>query len=426
MPHLVIPVVAVMAFITATTVVSPAATQGTPALTTRFDSTKDTIFARIQAAVPTRMHRGVLELSIAPAADDTTLFTLVDAFAVDRAGRFWVFDRPSATIFLFGADGKLIRRIGRRGFGPGEMQRSNGGAALLGDRYAMWDPVTARINWFSSEGAFERSSTLPRGWQAFRSVSTDKSGALFVALPLSKEPARLFSSRGLVRVRTDGVLADSLAPPDLRVPDPYYYVAGTSRNGLPEATYASSFAVGTGWVWHADGFFASIDQLRGRIVFSRRSGKPIVIERALPPVRLVAGERRDEEASITWGMRRADPAWKWTGPPVPETKPALGGLFAARDGRMWIQVALAGEQIPEAELPGRQPNGPPIRRFRSPVAWEVFAADGSFLARVALPPDVTFMEADGNTVWALGRDEDDLPALRRYRVEPPLPVVGGK
>lgn len=31
------------------------------------------------------------------------------------------------------------------------------------------------------------------------------------------------------------------------------------------------------------------------------------------------------------------------------------------------------------------------------------------------------MEADGNQVWALVRNADDLPALTRFRIEPALP-----
>jgi hypothetical protein len=174
-------------------------------------------------------------------------------------------------------------------------------------------------------------------------------------------------------------------------------------------------------VWHADGYFATVDGSRSRIVLSRRNAKPVVIERRLPPVPIPADERADDEAFITYGLRMTVPDWKWTGPPVPDTKPPLGAALAARDGRIWVRVATPSERIPDRELPERRPNGPPQYRFRSSIEYEVYASDGTFLARVAFPKGTQLMEAEGNTVWALGRDDDDLPAVRRYRVAPVIP-----
>jgi len=54
------------------------------------------------------------------------------------------------------------------------------------------------------------------------------------------------------------------------------------------------------------------------------------------------------------------------------------------------------------------------------VVYEVFAPDGRFLGRVEFPPRATLMEADGDLVWAIVRDADDLPAVTRWRVEPGL------
>ena len=113
--------------------------------------------------------------------------------------------------------------------------------------------------------------------------------------------------------------------------------------------------------------------------------------------------------------------WTWSGPAVPATKPSLVSAFASRDGRIWVRVATPSERIPESELPAHRPDAPPPYRFRAPIEYEVYASDGTFLARVALPRNTNLMEADGNTLWALGQDDDDLPAVRRYRIEPLLP-----
>jgi hypothetical protein len=119
-------------------------------------------------------------------------------------------------------------------------------------------------------------------------------------------------------------------------------------------------------------------------------------------------------------MRNTDPSWTWRGQPVPSEKAPLMSLFVSRDGRIWARVAVPSELIPEDEraIP-RVPNQP-VRRWRTPVVWEVFSADGAFVGRIAFPPRTTLMEADGNAVWALVRDSLDLPGAARFRIDPPL------
>jgi len=392
--------------------------QSTPALATKFDSTRDTIFARVAgSAAPARMHRLVQELSIAPGADDITLFTRVNGFKVDRAGRFWVFDQSTSTIFLFGNDGKLVKRIGRKGGGPGELDTDNGSVVLAGDRFAVWDARNARINWYAADGAFDKSALVSKGFYTFGGLVTDQSGAVFIKLPVSRTANGRIGALGLIRVRPDGSFGDSLTPPSLNVSVPAY----TAVKGSASASYQSRNAASASWVWHADGYFVTVDGSRSRIVLSRRTAKPVVIERRLPSVPIPSDERADDEAFITYGLRMTVPDWKWSGPAVPDTKPSLGTAIAARDGRIWVRVATPSERIPDSELPERRPNGAPQYRFRSSIEYEVYASDGTFLGRVALPKGTQLMEADGNTVWALGRDADDLPAVRRYRVEPALP-----
>ena len=96
------------------------------------------------------------------------------------------------------------------------------------------------------------------------------------------------------------------------------------------------------------------------------------------------------------------------------------GLTVARDGTIWARVAMPSERIPDAELPPRRENSPPPRMYRSPAEYEVFVADGRFLGRVAMPPRTTVTTADGEFVWAITRDADDLPAVVRYRLSIPF------
>lgn len=390
--------------------------QGAPALATKFDTIGDTIFARVPGTTPpARILRLTQELSIAPGIDDTTLFTRVSDFTVDGAGRFWVFDQPSASFFIFGRDGKLVKKVGRKGGGPGEFESNNGAVILPGDKLAMWDARNGRITYVAQDGSFERSTLLSKGFYTFRGLVTDKSGSLYTKRMLK---AGSFASMGLIRLRADGTDADSIAPPDVHVTAPSWTVS----SGSGTATYSSRNAASASWYWHPDAYFVTIDGLRSRIILSRRGAKPIVVERRLPPVSISADEQADDRAAITFGLRQTQRDWKWTGASVPESKPALGAGMIGRDGRIWVRVATPSQRIPDSELPEQRPNASPPYRFRSPIEWEVFAANGTWLGRVAFPKDAQLMEADGNTVWALGKDDDDLPALKRFRIDPGLPA----
>lgn len=114
--------------------------------TTAVDSTGDTIVVRVTGDVSAeRVRKLVEELRIAPTLDDTSTFAEVFEFEVDAAGRMWVFDNASNRIFLFDAEGKLLRTVGRKGSGPGEFG-ANGGMVAVGDSgIALWDPECAHL-----------------------------------------------------------------------------------------------------------------------------------------------------------------------------------------------------------------------------------------------------------------------------------------
>lgn len=389
-------------------------------LETAFDSTADSIFARVEGDVPApALRRLVAEVRIAPTLDDTSLFSDVFEFEVDAANRFWVYDRPANRVFLFGADGALIRRIGRQGAGPGEFAQGNGMIALPDTGIAVWDSRNARISFFDAAGDFRASWITPSGFSTSNGLYTDRARAFYLKRPVT--PPReheILGRMGLVRLRDDGSLGDSLVPPDIPVKLETYLAVSKDGNG--RSSTSTAFAPRFFWDWHPDGYFIAAHGGHYEIVVGRKAGKAITIRRTLPPVSVLDEERSDEQERITWNMRQTDPGWTWSGAPVPQAKAPLTALFVSRDGRIWAQVATPSERIPDEELEPRREKGPPVRRFRAPTVYEVFADDGRFLGRIPFPARTTLVQADGDYVWAITRDEDDLPAVVRYRVEPGL------
>lgn len=392
-------------------------------LETVFDSTGDTVVARVSGDVPASHIRHLVEeLRIAPGANDTTLFTEVYEFDVDRRGRFWVFDLPTRSMFLFGADGVLERRIGRRGSGPGEFA-SNGGMTVLPDgRLALWDSQNARVTFLAVDGTFDSQWPHTAGFNTSNGLRSDTAGTLYVTRPIGEPgPEDSFWRLGLVRLGAGGVWLDSLDRPSLGVVTPQYVAEErTSGGGFNRNSTSVSYAPRALWTWHPHGYFVAAHGGRHEILLAKTTGRPVRIERVQPPVLATADERANEEEIILADMRQTDPAWTWRGAPVPETKAPLISVFAARDGRIWARVAVPSELIPDDERAVPHQRGYPVRRWRTPVVWEVFEPTGRFVARVQFPPRTTLMEADGDLVWGIQRDSLDLPALVRLRLDPPM------
>jgi hypothetical protein len=385
-------------------------------LTTVFDSTADTVSARVAGDLPADAVRQlVTEVAIAPGIDDTTLFTRVSEFDVDHAGRFWVFDNDSRAIFVFGSDGTLIRRIGREGGGPGEFEQ-NGGMVLLADgRLAQWDSRNARISFFDSTGSFITSWPVPGGFSTSNGLYTDAGGALYLRRPVTPpREGEILGRMGLVRLVEGGAFADSLVPPDLPVPREVYVAR---REGSTSST-GSTYGPNHFWAWTPSGEFVAAHGGNYEMVVVRNEAKPLVIRRTMTPVPIDPAEREWEAQNIAWSLRQTDPNWSWQGPPIPSTKAPMRGLQVTRDGRIWVQVAVPSDTIPVAERQEFPDSLRPVPAHRMSPVYEVFAPSGEFLGRVTLPPLARLVEADGNTVWGLDRDENDMPAVTRWRVEP--------
>jgi hypothetical protein len=375
----------------------------------------------VDGEVPAGAVRTLVEVArIAPALDDTTLFAEVGEIEVDQANRVWVFDYQSNRLFLFDSAGALVRRIGRQGAGPGEFA-SGSGLTVLGDTgLAVWDPRNARISFFTASGDFRTSWPTPGGFFTSNGLLTDASNALYLKRPVT--PPRegdILGRMGLVRLKEGGAFGDSLLPVDLPVQRETY--VSVSPSGNSRSASSSSFAPNYYWDWHPGGHFVAAHGGRFEIIVERTApDKPIVIRRSGGSVPIPPDERDDEKARITWSMKNTNPSWTWTGPDIPETKAPLTGITVTRDGNIWARVAAPSEMIPDAELAPQREKAPPIRRYRTPAVYEVFAGNGRFLGRVALPPRTTLSQADGEFVWGISRDSDDLPAVVRYRLSVPF------
>jgi len=252
-------IVVLMLLALALTSCGPPAHGNEAGLMTVIDSTADSIFVRTHGSIaPNNLRSLVEDLRIAPAMDDTSLFTAVGTFQVDRSGRFWVYDRPTNSILIFDENGGLVRRVGRQGGGPGEFYSNNGMAALADGGMAVLDSRNGRISFLDAEGGFRRSWVVTTGFSTSNGgLVGDRSGALFLVRPVTPpRDGEILGRMGLVRPAEDGSLSDSLIPPELPVPREAY-VAERKESGGGVSRSATSVPNGAQyfWAWAPDGYF---------------------------------------------------------------------------------------------------------------------------------------------------------------------------
>lgn len=388
--------------------------------TAQVDTIGDTLVVRTVAGSEWGAARLVPELRIGVLEGaEHEMFGEIQGLAVDEEDRVYVYDRLATALRRFGPDGAYLGTLNRQGGGPGEVQNSDGGLAVLpGGRVVIRDPGNGRFTVYGPDGAYRESWPGP--------------ASAFTSIPLFPAADGGFYSynfaagaTGLVRFGPDGAPRDTLVLPDRQI-EPAWL---TARNEGSMQRMNVPFWPTAQWTFHPDGYYVSavtsryaVDLLRGET--GAGEGPTVLrIERTADAVPVAREERIAQERRITEIMRRLDPSWRWDGPPVPETKPLIRSLLTGDDGRIWVQLHQPAVRIQDEGEPGPD-GGPPPPRFEEPIVFDVFEADGRYLGRIHAPEGLaTFprMVARGDHVWGVVRGELDVQQVVRYRIEPEAP-----
>lgn len=195
--------------------------------------------------------------------DDDAFGRVMDV-ELGPTGRIYVADDLSWNVAVFDRSGRLLRRLGRRGRGPGEFERPWHLAVDRHDSLFVWDGAVGRISVFGPDGRFARGFNTPGPW-AVNGFSVRTDGTLLVgAFTGSGGSIHVLARNGRV-LRSFGPTADA--------------------SGIPEG-FASSLLGG------------GVEESGRGIVYSRRS-----------PYELVFHDR----AGTRLGGCRGDA--RWTTPP---------------------------------------------------------------------------------------------------------------
>lgn len=86
--------------------------------------------------------------------DTPDVFAGVNAVMFDRAGNLYVLDRDNAHVVVFGTDGKILRTVGKRGEGPGELGLPMSMTPLPDGGLAIMDMANRAISLFDADGKY--------------------------------------------------------------------------------------------------------------------------------------------------------------------------------------------------------------------------------------------------------------------------------
>jgi hypothetical protein len=349
-----------------------------------------------------------------------------------RDGTLVVANSGSRELRFYGADGQLLRSVGRGGDGPGEFRGMQGLWIMAGDTVVVWDRTLSRLQHFSPEGDFVRSTPIVQtpfsaGFSGLRpqpqAVLEDGLVAVFVHSPhtatqrgVQERPPVLVA---LHRPGDGGWDSVQVVPGNGRI-----LAMGDDGELRSRDYYFPGYPVVAG----AGTTLAVADAERFRVELFDPEGRLIsVFSASVPEIPVTAdvieaqlkhmADQIPAGASDEWFDRIRTAAFANHAPSLPK----VWTVFVDADERVWVE---------RYDVPG-------VRSSR----WEVFARDGTWVGRVEVPEGFergtytgsfapSFSVRSGRLAGAWKDPDTGVETVRIYRVIEPgsgvLPRSGGR
>jgi hypothetical protein len=348
--------------------------------------------------------------------DPHYLFGAVNSVAVAADGTIYVVDSQAAEVKAFDPTGTWVRTLGRRGQGPGELEQPEAVAVLSDGRVVVRDPGNARLQVYGPDGSPVATWLLRSMLHTSAPLWTDRHDDVYIEFLVNIDPVTRAWHIDLIRYGPDGVVRDTLQPPDHGYRTPVveaHFGKGSS------ASYGVPFTPSEHWTVHPDGYFVYGLSTDYRIDLLRTDAPVLRIERTSEPVAVKGGEKEARQQEIEYRMHGMVPGWKWNGPSIPDTKPPFGNILTGQDGRVWVVVPRPAVEKPNPEYDPKKPDSQ-ATRWIEPIAFDVFESDGTYLGRVNAPEDFAMYPwpfVRGDTVWAVTNDSLGVQRVVRYHVQ---------
>lgn len=319
---------------------------------------------------------------------------------VDRGpdGRIYVLDRGAGEVTVWGTDGRLLRRFGRIGEGPGELRTPTTVRVLDDGRIAVGEAFPARLLRFGPDGSLRGSLRVRpgRGGPPILAVVGDwrvtRAGVARVRLSYMS-PSHADGTPVVVgSLDGDGRMADTLLS----------WISATTPARLPTIFQAE-------WSWDlaGDGALVASPGDRYELRHHDPAGRLLrVVRRDVPEIPVT--EELTERAVDAFLERFADT--DVSGPMLASLRdrldvapvlPRVQGLHLAEPGgELWVEV-------PTPDRTGE---------VREPGAYDVFDASGRYAARVRAPDGFRLKGIRDGRIHGVWEDELGVEHVRTYRV----------
>lgn len=323
------------------------------------------------------------------------LFADIRGLAPGANGSIFVLEFRAQEIRLFDARGQFVKRVARRGKGPGEIANANG--LLVAPNGEVWvnDPSNARWTVFSPTGDFVRQHVLPiLGYGYVWDAMIDRGGIIHDPVSVPKDRGY---ERRIRRVRLNGQLIDTLPARGCELRgtggQPAYFEARSRTGGR---TAEIPFLPSPVSAWDPRGFVWCSSRDRYEVL-------RIGVERGDTTRRVVqdAGTIPVSKAERDSAVERMRKLFTEIGAPepdygrIPRVKPAIATIDVDDRGRLWVRRTGSDSRRTTFDL------------------WEEGAARP---ATVTVPWRLSryfhpVFRGDTLLTWAL--DEDDVPYVVR-------------
>lgn len=341
-------------------------------------------------------------------------FGSITALAVDEDGRIWVADSQAREVRVFDAEGGHQRTLGRPGSGPGELGQALPGVFVRDGATLVVDVMNQRVNVYPAEAEEEVASfrlDFSRGIPIrFDMDASRRLLAQLRSLPVpggtaSASPAA--AGDPIVALDDGGVPTDTLLvlPPGESL---------TLTGGLPRLRIFESEPI---WDASPDGRLITARSNDYRI---EERGPDGALRRILTrpfarrPVTEGDRERLLAQLRSTFTNQGVPPAAAeqlLSQTQFADHYPAFATVMAGPRGSTWVQGIRTA-----ADLEGTGEFNPQDLGSRD---WDVLDAEGRYLGVVRLPSRTQPMVFEGDLLYAVTRDELDIPAVVRLRVDVP-------
>lgn len=326
---------------------------------------------------------------------DSILFGQLNHVATTPDGQVWVYDAHASELIGFGDDGRMTRRIGRKGSGPGEFQMVLGLRSLRDGTLVVWDAGNSRVTLLEPDGRRPSSFRVEQPFFAAEALQVDDADHIYVRVSGRGSADASQEGEGrltYVKFTRSGQRVEEVESPVL-ASESGFVLNSRSESSEPFSVWEKPLVSSSGgWIVGDNASYTL------RLMDPGAEQKASTVPHT--PVTVQAGEREEWEAWARFFVDRL-------GSPlveIPTVKPAFRDLFTDSDGRIWVRLYAPG-QVDDASGE-REPDDPrPPRRWWEPPIYDVFTPDLARVGRLALPRSWRLAAARGDHLWIVAHEE---------------------